>query len=123
MCSTISVHFEYIRILLMTSPDHLKMAPTCCTPVFDIFWEFFIRNYVKIRRKSVKISQMIENLYFFSCTTQIVCQHFFTFLFTCSNITTVGQNVKKLFAPTNGKTACFVLKQMAESIQVLVRSA
>ena len=54
MCRTASAHFEYIRIFLMTSPDHLKMAPTCGTPFFDIFWEFFIRNYVKIRRKSVK---------------------------------------------------------------------
>ena len=31
------------------------MAPTCGTPVFDIFWKFFIRNYVKISRKSVII--------------------------------------------------------------------
>ena len=29
------------------------MAPTCGIPIFDIFWNFFIRNYVKIRRKSV----------------------------------------------------------------------
>ena len=37
----------------MTSPDHMEMAPTCGTPAFDIFLKFFIRNYVKIRRKSV----------------------------------------------------------------------
>ena len=29
------------------------MAPTCGTPAFDIFLKFFVRNYAKIRRKSV----------------------------------------------------------------------
>ena len=41
-----------------------------------------------------KMSQIIENLSFFSCTTQIVCQPFLTFLFTWPNFTTASQNVK-----------------------------
>ena len=80
------------------------MAPTCGTPVFDIFWECFIRNNVKMRRKSVKNAATDRKFkLLFVYNPNRMSTFFFTFLFTCPNITTVGQNVKKLFAPTNGK--------------------
>ena len=98
MCRTASVHLGYTIIFFMTSPDHLKMAPTCGTPVFDIFWKLFIRNYVKIHRKSVFFYQMIAFSYVCVCTTDMIDQIEISCRLTQSNITTIDQNVKKSYA-------------------------
>ena len=74
------------------------MAPTCGTPVFDIFWKFSIRYYVKIHRKSVILYQMIAFSYVCACTTDMLYQFESSCRLTQSNITTIDQNVKKSYA-------------------------
>ena len=51
--------------------DHPKMALPGGTPYFDCFWYFSTHNYVKNSRTIAVKSQMIEELYVFTCATII----------------------------------------------------